>query len=153
MNIEKLEPTIDLLVKKYNYGKLDEDLKQDAWVCALEAEQKYPNVSEEEFIKIVSVCVQNMFKDKLRKRKLETINIPEDFDFESNIDLLLFLTELKDTFCLTLPSLLFTLFLVLFAVIFLFSFDFSIVFLFFFLEFSTSKSYNFLFLLSFNILI
>lgn len=37
-----------------------------------------------------------MFKDKLRKRKLETINISEDFDFESNIDLLLFLTELKD---------------------------------------------------------
>ena len=65
-------------------------------MCALEAEQKYPNVSEEEFLKIVSVCVQNMFKDKLRKRKLETINIPEDFDFESNIDLLLFLTELKD---------------------------------------------------------
>ena len=97
MNIEKLEPTIDLLVKKYNYGKLDEDLKQDAWVCALEAEQKYPNVSEEEFIKIVSVCIQNMFKDKLRKRKLETINIPEDFDFESNVDLLLFLTELKDS--------------------------------------------------------
>ena len=97
MNIEKLEPTIDLLVKKYNYGKLDEDLKQDAWVCGLEAEQKYPNVSEEEFIKIVSVCIQNMFKDKLRKRKLETINIPEDFDFESNIDLLLFLTELKDS--------------------------------------------------------
>lgn len=30
MNIEKIEPTIDLLVKKYNYGKLDEDLKQDA---------------------------------------------------------------------------------------------------------------------------
>ena len=30
MNIEKLEPTIDLLVKKYNHGKLDEDLKQDA---------------------------------------------------------------------------------------------------------------------------
>ena len=38
-----------------------------------------------------------MFKDKLRKRKLETINISEDFDFESNIDLLLFLTELKDS--------------------------------------------------------
>ena len=95
MNIEKLEPTIDLLVKKYNYGKLDEDLKQDAWVCALEAEQKYPKVSEEEFIKIVSVCIQNMFKDRLRKRKLEMVNIPEDFDFESNIDLLLFLTELK----------------------------------------------------------
>lgn len=30
MDIKKLEPTIDLLVKKYNYGKLDEDLKQDA---------------------------------------------------------------------------------------------------------------------------
>lgn len=97
MDIKKLEPTIDLLVKKYNYGKLDEDLKQDAWVCALEAEQKYPKVSEEEFIKIVSVCIQNMFKDKLRKRKLEMVNIPEDFDFESNIDLLLFLTELKDS--------------------------------------------------------
>lgn len=96
MNIKNIEPIIDLLVKKYNYGKLDEDLKQDAWVCALEAEQKYPNVSEKEFLKIVSVCVQNMFKDKLRKRKLETINIPEDFEFESNIDLLLFLTELKD---------------------------------------------------------
>ena len=38
-----------------------------------------------------------MFKDKLRKRKLEMVNIPEDFDFESNIDLLLFLTELKDS--------------------------------------------------------
>ena len=30
MNIDKLEPIIDTLVKKYNYGKLDEDLKQDA---------------------------------------------------------------------------------------------------------------------------
>ena len=38
-----------------------------------------------------------MFKDRLRKRKLEMVNIPEDFDFESNIDLLLFLTELKDS--------------------------------------------------------
>lgn len=30
MDIKNIEPTIDLLVKKYNYGKLDEDLKQDA---------------------------------------------------------------------------------------------------------------------------
>lgn len=30
MNIKNIEPIIDLLVKKYNYGKLDEDLKQDA---------------------------------------------------------------------------------------------------------------------------
>ena len=38
-----------------------------------------------------------MFKDKLRKRKLETINISEDFEFESSRDLFLFLTELKDS--------------------------------------------------------
>lgn len=97
MNIDKLEPIIDTLVKKYNYGKLDEDLKQDAWVCALEAEQKYSNVSEEELFKIINVCIQNMFKDKLRKRKLETVDISENFEFESSRDLFLFLTELKDS--------------------------------------------------------
>lgn len=97
MKILKHEDVLKRLVKKYNKGKWDEDLMQEAWLTAIKCEQANPDISENKLLGQMIIWVRNRLINIQTKKHLDTEPIPEGWDIPIDKDFNLLIFETKDS--------------------------------------------------------